>query len=69
MFICDNAKGLSFLILYVALTKTSTVIASSICSCVLLVGLDSDSRKCESLSQNTSSINETKLLKLELFPA
>ena len=39
MFICNNAKGLAPSRLYVALTKISTIIASSICSCVLFVRL------------------------------
>ena len=45
MFICDNARGLLLSRLCVALTITSTVIASSICSYVLFVVLDSNSNK------------------------
>ena len=44
----DNTKGPSPSCLHVALTKTlptSTVIASSICSCVLFVGLDNNSSR------------------------
>ena len=33
MSICNNAKGLAPPRLYVALTKISKIIASSICSC------------------------------------
>ena len=38
MFICDNVNGL----LLQDCILISTVIASSICSCVLFVGLDSN---------------------------
>ena len=55
----ENAKGTSLSRLYVALTKTSptsTVIASSIYSCVLSVGLDSNSSRLDLLGVDTSPV-------------
>ena len=71
MSICDNAKDLAPSRLYVALTKIFTIIASSICSYVLFVGLDSNSSRFELIALDTSPIlviNDTKSLKLEHFP-
>ena len=64
----DYAKGKSrsrLYVCYVALTRTSptsAVITSSICSCVLFVGLDNNSSRFDLLAVNTSPslvINDT----------
>ena len=56
MSIYDNAKGLAPSRLYVTLTEIYTIITISICSCVLFVGLDSNSSRFESITLDTSPI-------------
>ena len=52
MSICDNARNLAPSRLYAAL-KIFTIVASSICSCVLFVGLDRITNVCLNMLAQT----------------